>query len=121
VKRDDGSGTSNFLLGLILLSVSGVPVLAGVGSALGITALFAGMFVAAAWQYIFVALLAWGAWRFLCKREEAHRRVEAERAAVADLERDFSYVDQRAREPARAKRDRIATVFGRPFIAPRGH
>ena len=88
------SSDSNLLLGLILLSISGVPVLAGIGSALGVAAVFAGVLIFATAEYIFLALLAYGLWRFLRwyvpQVRQEYRRLTAHKVHSTPLARQVS-------------------------------
>lgn len=69
-RHGDSAGT-NILLIAILLTMSGVPVLAGLGSTIGIGLLFAGMGIAAIWQWLAIGFLVWAVWRFAFLRSVA--------------------------------------------------
>ena len=58
-KYDNSGGMTNFFLMMILLSMSGVPILAIGGSAIGFTALFGVLLIGALWQWIVGGLLVW--------------------------------------------------------------
>jgi hypothetical protein len=78
-KQSDG--VTIFFLAMILLTVSGVPIMSVFGQAFGAAALFGGLLVATTFQYIALALLAFGAWRFFrwyaARVREEHRRLTA--------------------------------------------
>lgn len=89
-RRDSGGGGANFLLGLILLSLSGVPVLSIGGSILGGALLLAGVGIAAVWQWLLAALALWALVRlvrwFISQRPEReaapHVMTDAEVSAM---------------------------------------
>ena len=84
---DCNNGGTNFLLGLILLSMAGVPVLAIFSQLLFDGVLFGGLLIGAIWKWVAIGLLVWGAWHFLhwyVPQVRQEYRIAKARASVWD-------------------------------------